>query len=56
MDESIAAVIHHVEACLVASWVGHDLSRKDRFLGNRLMLSAVTANLAVDLVWERERP
>ena len=56
VDESTTAVIHHVEACLVASWVGHDLSRKYRFLGNRLMLSAVTGNLAVDLVWERERP
>ena len=56
VDESTTAVIHHVEACLVASWVGHDLLRKYRFLGNRLMLSAVTGNLAVDLVWERERP
>ncbi len=55
VDESTTTVIHHVEACLVASWVGHDLSRKYRFQGNRLMLSAVNATFSVDLVWERER-
>ena len=56
VDEPSTTVIHHVEACLVPSWVAHDLKRKYRFQGNRLMLSAVTSSFAVDLVWERERP
>ena len=56
VDEPSTTVIHHVEACLVPSWVAHDLQRKYRFQGNRLMLSAVTSSFTVDLVWERERP
>lgn len=53
VDEATTTVIHHVEACLVPSWVGHDLKRKYRFEGNRLLLSAVTSTYTVDLVWER---
>lgn len=53
VDEPSTSVIHHVEACLVPSWVGHDLKRKYRFQGNRLMLSAVTSSFTVELVWER---
>ena len=55
VDEPSTTVIHHVEACLVPSWVGHDLRRKYRFDGKRLLLSAVTSSFTVDLVWERER-
>lgn len=53
VDEASATVIHHVEACLVPSWVGQDLPRKYRFDGQRLLLSAVTSTFSVDLVWER---
>ena len=55
VDETSTTVIHHVEACLVPSWVGHDLRRKYRLQGKRLLLSAATSSFAVDLVWERER-
>ncbi len=55
IDEASASVIHHVEACLVPSWVGHDLKRRYRFEGSRLMLSAVAGDFTVDLIWERER-
>ena len=55
VEESTTTVIHHVEGGLVPSWVGHDLRRKYRFAGNRLMLTAVAANFTVDLIWERER-
>lgn len=54
VDEASQTVIHHVEACLVPSWVGTDLVRKYKFSGNRVMLSAAAANFTVDLVWERE--
>ena len=53
VDEASTTVIHHVEACLVPSWVGHDLRRKYRLQGNRLLLSAVTPAYTVDLIWER---
>jgi hypothetical protein len=56
IDEASTNVIHHVEACLVPSWVGHDLKRRYRFEGNRLMLSAVAGSFSVDLIWERDRP
>jgi hypothetical protein len=47
-------VIHHVEACLVPSWVGTDLKRTYRFNANRLVLTAVIATNVVELVWERK--
>jgi hypothetical protein len=53
VDESTHTVIHHVQACLVPSWVGADLKRAYRFDGNRLVLTAVTTSV-VELVWERE--
>ena len=54
VDESGKTVIHHVQACLVPSWVGTDLKRSYRFEGNRLMLTAAAATSVLDLVWERE--
>ena len=53
IEEASTMVVHHVEACLVPSWVGQDLRRRYRFEGNRLFLSAAAANFTVDLVWER---
>jgi hypothetical protein len=54
VDESSQTAIHHVQACLVPSWVGTDLKRTYRFNGNRLVLTAATASV-LELIWERER-
>ena len=54
VDESAHTVIHHVQACLVPSWVGTDLKRTYRFNANRLALTAVTTSV-LELIWERER-
>ena len=53
IDEATTTVTHHVEACLVPSWVGTDLKRKYRFTARQLVLSVETTNL-LELVWERE--
>jgi hypothetical protein len=54
VDESTHTVIHHVQACLVPSWVGTDLKRNYRFTASRLVLTPVPVTSAVELVWERE--
>ncbi len=54
IDESSRTVIHHVQACLIPSWVGTDLKRTYEFSGNRLILTAVSDDSTVRLVWERE--
>ncbi|MBY0506663.1 MAG: lipocalin-like domain-containing protein [Bryobacteraceae bacterium] len=56
VDERVGEVIHHVEACLVPSWVGTDLRRKYRFTGDHLTLTAVAGDFSVELVWRREKP
>ena len=53
IDEATKTVTHHVEACLVPSWVGTDLKRNYRFTGKNLVLSVQSTNL-LELVWERE--
>ena len=53
VDEAAQTVIHHVQACLIPSWVGTDLRRTYRFAGNRLILAAATLSTNV-LTWERE--
>jgi hypothetical protein len=53
VDESAQTVIHHVQACLVPSWVGTDLKRTYRFDANRLVLTAAATSV-LELVWERE--
>ncbi len=53
VDESTQTVIHHVQACLVPSWVGTDLTRGYRFSANHLTLTAVSATI-LELVWQRE--
>jgi len=53
VDESTQLVIHHVQACLVPSWVGTDLKRTYRFHENRLTLTA-DATGVTELIWERE--
>jgi hypothetical protein len=55
VDESTQTEIHHVQACLVPSWVGTDLKRTYWFKTNRLMLTAVTSISVNELTWERER-
>ena len=54
VDESAKTVIHHVQACLVPSWVGTDLQRTYRFDAKRLVLTASAATSVLELVWERE--
>jgi hypothetical protein len=54
VDEASTTVIHHVQACLVPSWVGTDLKRRYRFYSNRLSLTAASTISSIDLVWERE--
>lgn len=53
VDGSTQTVIHHVQACLVPSWVGTDLKRSYRFKANRLLLTAVATSV-LELTWERE--
>jgi len=53
IDEATKTVTHHVEACLVPSWVGTDLKRTYRFKAKHLVLSVESTNL-LELVWERE--
>ena len=55
LDETSNTVIHHVQACMVPSWVGTDLKRTYRFNANRLLLSASSALSSIDLVWEKEQ-
>ncbi len=55
VDESTQTVIHHVQSCLVPSWVGNDLKRTYRFNANRMTLTAKSAGSVTALVWERER-
>jgi lipocalin-like protein len=54
VDESARTVIHHVQACLVPSWVGTDLKRTYRFSANRLVLTAIYTTSVLELVWQRE--
>lgn len=54
VDESTKTVIHHVQGCLVPTWVGTDLKRTYQFTANRLTLTATTTSVR-ELVWERER-
>jgi Lipocalin-like domain len=54
IDEPSNTVIHHVQACLIPSWVGTDLKRTYRFYSNRLVLTATATNSALELIWERE--
>jgi hypothetical protein len=53
IDESAQMVIHHVQACLVPSWVGTDLKRTYRFDSGRLVLTATVPTSVLNLVWER---
>ena len=54
VDESTKTVTHHVQGCLVPTWVGTDLKRTYQFTANRLVLTATTTSVR-ELVWEREK-
>jgi hypothetical protein len=55
VDESSRTVIHHVQGCLVPSWVGGDLHRNYEFGGtDRLVLTALLDESVNRLVWQRE--
>lgn len=54
INDTSRTVIHHVQACLIPSWVGTDLKRTYEFEGNRLILTAVSEDGVGRLVWERE--
>ena len=48
-------VVHHVQVALVPSWVGTDLRRAYRFIGEkRLSLTAALAGAKTELIWERD--
>ncbi len=48
-------VVHHVQAALVPSWVGTDLRRTYRFIGEkRLSLTAALAGAKTELIWESD--
>ena len=56
IDESSHTVIHHVQACLVPSWVGTDLRRAYQFVDSgQLILTASFDQAHNRLVWQRER-
>ncbi len=54
IDEASTTVIHHVQACLVPSWVGMDQKRAYRLYSNRLALTFAAPDYTNELVWERE--
>lgn len=54
VDESTKTVTHHVQGCLVPTWVGTDLKRTYQFTANRLTLTATTTSVR-ELIWEREK-
>ena len=54
IDETTKTVTHHVQGCLVPSWVGTDLKRTYQFSANRLTLTATSTSVR-ELVWEREQ-
>ncbi|MBI3471134.1 MAG: lipocalin-like domain-containing protein, partial [Candidatus Solibacter usitatus] len=53
VDETAHTVIHHVEASLFPGWIGTNLKRAFEFSGNRLILTAVSREDTLTLVWER---
>jgi hypothetical protein len=56
IDERSRAVIHHIEASLVPSWVGTGLPRTYEFEGrNRLTLTVASEHDSTRLVWQRDR-
>ena len=55
VDEPAHSVIHHVQACLIPSWVGTDLKRTYRFNSTRLVLTAAAPANVLELIWEREQ-
>jgi hypothetical protein len=55
IDEPARTVIHHVQACLIPSWVGTDLRRTYEFAGgNQLTLTAPSERVVTRLVWQRD--
>jgi hypothetical protein len=55
VDESSRTVIHHVQACLIPSWVGSEQHRQFEFSGNQLILTSAKQDSVGRLVWQRER-
>jgi hypothetical protein len=54
VDESSRTVTHHVEACLIPSWVGSEQHRRFEFAGNQLILTSEKQESIGRLVWQRE--
>jgi hypothetical protein len=54
VDESSQTVTHHVEACLIPSWVGSKQHRSFQFAGNQLILTSAKQESVGRLVWQRE--
>ena len=54
IDEASTTVIHHVQACLIPSWVGTDLKRTYRFSADRLFLTLSSAASTTELIWRKD--
>jgi len=54
VDPASRTVVHHVQACLVPSWVGTTLKRTYEFEDNRLILTAESEDGTLRLTWQRE--
>src|SRR5262245_46157623 len=56
VDEAAGIVIHHVQACLIPSWVGSDLQRTYEFTGaDQMTLTASGDQVVTRLLWRREK-
>ena len=54
VDEALRTVTHHVQACLVPSWVGTDLKRTYRFVSDRLLLITTSPVGSTEVLWVKE--
>jgi len=55
VDEATHTVFHHVEAALNPAWPGTDLKRTYDFTGDKLILTAASANgSSLVLTWQKE--
>ena len=54
VNESSRTVTHHVDACLIPSWVGSEQHRRFEFAGSQLILTSAKQDSVGRLVWQRE--
>ena len=55
IEEASRTVIHHLQACLIPSWVGADLRRTYEFAGDDRLILTLSLEQSVNrVVWQRE--